>query len=67
MKKVIKNSYKNEIYQQAAEYKMKQLKSLLIKLPAVVWLTSSYMFFEVSPPIATWFFLIGLIGFQSIY
>ena len=66
MKPVIKNTYKKPISCQVAENKMKEIKSLLIKLPAVVLLISTYLLNEVSPPAATWLFLGGLIGLLAI-
>ena len=67
MKTIFRNSYENnKVYKQVAEYKMKELKRLLIKLPAVVLLISSYILIDVSPPAATWLFLGGLIGLHAI-
>ena len=66
MKTVIKNTHKKPISSQVAENKMKEIKSLLIKLPAVVLLISTYMLVDVSPPAAAWLFLGGLIGFHAI-
>jgi hypothetical protein len=66
MKTVIKNTYNKPISGKVAENKMKEIKSLLIKLPAVVLLISSYILIDVSPPAATWLFLGGLIGLHAI-
>ena len=66
MKTVIKKKYTKPISYQIAENKMKEIKSLLIKLPAVVLLISSYILIDVSPPAATWLFLGGLIGLHAI-
>ena len=66
MKTVIKNAYKKAISCQVAENKMKEIKSLLIKMPAVVLLISTYILIELSPPAAAWLFLGGLIGFHAI-
>ena len=66
MKTVIKNAYNKPISGKVAENKIKEIKSLLIKLPAVVLLISSYILIDVSPPAATWLFLCGLIGLHAI-
>jgi hypothetical protein len=44
----------------------RKFKSLLIKMPAVVLLISTYILIELSPPAAAWLFLGGLIGFHAI-
>jgi len=44
----------------------RKFKSLLIKMPAVVLLISTYILIELSPPAAAWLFLGGLIGFHTI-
>ena len=66
MKTVNKKKYTKPISYQIAENKMKEIKSLLIKMPAVVLLISTYILIELSPPAAAWLFLGGLIGFHTI-
>jgi len=65
MKTVNKKKYTKPISYQIAENKMKEIKSLLIKLPIVVSLISIYLLAKVSPAVATWLFLGGLIGLQT--